>query len=102
MIDFKNCPKEEVWELCGPNGERRILKNETELTFARMIIARDALEGYYVRRPYQVGVWGINKYGVIESRDGYPYEEHEKMSAKIIRFAMMTRSKELVVDFDEE
>lgn len=49
MIDFTNCPKDKVWLLFDSEGNSQRITTDTELYYARLEIASQKLEGYYLR-----------------------------------------------------
>lgn len=78
MIDFTNCPKDKVWLLFDSEGNSQRITTDTELYYAKLEIASEKLEGYYLVREdeyYNDKIFAkkykINKYGDIEN---YPLD----------------------------
>lgn len=72
MIDFTNCPKDKVWLLFDSEGNSQRITTDTELYYARLEIASQKLEGYYLIREDDMSEkYEINKNGRIEN---YPLD----------------------------
>lgn len=72
MIDFTNCPKDKVWLLFDSEGNSQRITTDTELYYARLEIASQKLEGYYLIREDDMSEkYEINKNGRIKN---YPLD----------------------------
>lgn len=102
MIDFKDCPKEKTWLLFDSEGNSEYIMTDTKLWYARLQIARNKLEGYYLVREEdyltkpmdEIEKYSINHYGKVEDWPKDLFCAVELMSGEIIEAAIKTKKEE--------
>lgn len=91
MIDFTNCPKDEPWMLVDNDGKCRMLNNETEFCYARLQIAKNRLEGYFlvnvkefINNPNNYRKYHINNTGTVEEYPSNMFTSVEQLCGEIL------------------
>lgn len=95
MIDFKDCPREKTWILFDSEGNSEYIMTDTKLWYARLQIALNKLEGYYLVREEdyltkpmdEIEKYHINHYGKVEDWPMDLFCSVEDMSCEILRIA---------------
>lgn len=96
MIDFTNCPVDEPWILFDSEGNHRVINTCAEFAYARLQIAKGALEGYYLKKTLESEEkYPINRYGVVHPYPEGLFDSWENMAGDIVRAAMNIRATEI-------
>lgn len=98
MIDFTNCPKDEPWMLFDNEGNCQMLKNEIEFCYARLQIAKNKFEGYFlvnvkefVNNPNKYKKYHINNTGTVEEYPLNMFTSVEQLSGEILSIRFKDR-----------
>lgn len=91
MIDFTNCPTDEPWLLFDNDGMCQMIKNEIEFCYARLQIAKEKLDGYFlvnvkefINEPNSYKKYHINNTGTVEEYPLNMFTSVEQLSADIL------------------
>lgn len=97
MIDFTNCPVDKPWVLHDSDGNTKILNHTAEFVYARLIIAENGYEGYYLTREGDDNIYPITNYGKVDPWPDGLFDSWESMVGDILRAQMDRAERERFV-----
>lgn len=95
MIDFTNCPVDKPWILHDGEGNTKVINHTAEFVYARLIIAQNGYEDYYLTREGDDKEYHINCYGSVEEWPDGLFDSWEKMAGDILCASRDRKQSEL-------